>query len=89
MCEGHKRCTRHPVFRVTVHRIDMCNRPPGATVVYQLCPACMRATAYRLGEIYLGETTSGQVSRCTTCQLWINGLSDVFDVEWFSEVRSA
>lgn len=93
MCEGHRSCTIHPVYQVSVHRIDLCNRPPGTDATYRLCSACTRAAAYRLGEMIGGayeampESQAGEVLRCKCCQLLIHDLSDVFAVEWVA--RSA
>lgn len=95
MCEGHPRCTVSAVYRVAMHRIDHCNKPPGTTGVFELCPLCTRATALRMGAIIgamyeaMPEDEAGDILRCKTCQLWIFGLSDVFDVEWVIERSSA
>ena len=82
MCEGHARCTKYPVYKVSLHRIDMCNRPPGATSTFSLCPACTRAMAYRIEEGIIGEGL-----HCQTCRRWIAELHHVFAVEF--EARSA
>jgi len=77
MCDGHARCTRYPVYRVKIHRTDYCNRPPGPDAVYDMCPACTRATAYRIEE-----SLNGSPFLCRTCGKGVRGLHDVFDVEY-------
>lgn len=95
MCEGHARCTVSAVYNVTIHRIDMCNKPPGAYSTFAMCPLCTRATALRVGSIIgamyeaMPEEQAGEILRCKTCQLWIFGLSDVLDVEWVIERETA
>lgn len=82
MCEGHTRCTRYPVYRVAVHRVDECNRPNGPNSVYDLCPACTRATAYRIEES-LNEMRYSL--ECKVCRRDIAALHDVLTVEYARE----
>jgi hypothetical protein len=83
MCDGHKRCTRYPVFIATIHRMDRCNGLVNGR--YQFCPACVRAVAYRLNEIFDYATEHGLPLVCGVCGRTVTGLHDMMDVEYIQE----
>lgn len=87
MCEGHKRCTWHPIYRVTMHRLDQCNKPPSPDYVNDLCSACARAVAYCLQEAL--DEWSGEPKRCKTCGRVVGALHDLFTLEYIHESESA
>jgi hypothetical protein len=88
MCEGHTRCQIPPIFKVIIHRIDDCNKPPAPDSIYELCSACTRSAAYRIGEAIgaayeaMPERLAGQAIYCRPCKRVINDLHDVISVEW-------
>lgn len=85
MCEGHRHCTRYPVFKVRVHRMDRCNGLH-ADAQYQFCGACVRAVAYRINELL--QDAYGYLVMplaCTVCGRKVSQLHDMFDVEYLRE----
>jgi hypothetical protein len=88
MCMGHKHCTRQPVYRVKVHRINFCNTPPAQNRYYELCQICVAQLAYQLVETleciknHQTQQYPGEPICCVKCQLVITGLHDVFDIEY-------
>jgi hypothetical protein len=79
MCEGHPHCTRHPVYRVTIHRVDRCNKPPAADSVYLVCPTCINTLAQRIAALV------SEIRTCWTCKRSVHQLHDIFSVEYLRE----